>query len=106
MKMGKKTDAYWTKLGMDELQGEAMELFASQRGTYIVAQALYLGIKALESVQPEHLQEKSNIADMKMLKELFPIPDMVFEPLSPVAKETLGRHLLPDLKEDEGTEMV
>ena len=47
MKMGKKTDAYWTKLGMDELQGEAMELFATHRGTYIVAQALYLGIKAL-----------------------------------------------------------
>lgn len=105
MKMGKKTDAYWTKLGMDELQGEAMELFASHRGTYIVAQALYLGIKALESVRPE-LQEKSNIADMKKLQELFAIPDMVFEPLSPVAKETLGRHLLPDLKEDEGTEMV
>ena len=105
MKMGKKTDAYWTKLGMDELQGEAMELFATHRGTYIVAQALYLGIKALESVRPE-LQEKSNIADMKKLQELFAIPDMVFEPLSPVAKETLGRHLLPDLKEDEGTEMV
>ena len=97
MKMGKKTDAYWTKLGMDELQGEAMELFASHRGTYIVAQALYLGIKALESVRPE-LQEKSNIADMKKLQEVFAIPDMVFEPLSPVAKETLGRHLLPDLK--------
>ena len=105
MKMGKKTDAYWTKLGMDELQGEAMELFATHRGTYIVAQALYLGIKALESVRPE-LQEKSNIADMKKLQELFAIPDMVFEPLSPVAKETLGRHLLPDLKEDEETEMV
>ena len=105
MKMGKKTDAYWTKLGMDELQGEAMELFASHRGTYIVAQALYLGIKALESVRPE-LQEKSNIADMKKLQELFAIPDMVFEPLSPVAKETLGRHLLPELQEDEGTEMV
>jgi len=105
MKMGKKTDAYWTKLGMDELQGEAMELFATHRGTYIVAQALYLGIKALESVRPE-LQEKSNIADMKKLQELFAIPDMVFEPLSPVAKETLGRHLLPELQEDEETEMV
>jgi|TARA_R100001530_G_scaffold306_1_gene460 hypothetical protein len=103
MKMSKKTDAYWTKLGMDELQGEAMELFASHRGTYIVAQALYLGIKALESVEPEHLQEKSNITDMKMLKELFPIPDMVFEPLSPTVKETLDRHLL---REDEETEMV
>ena len=43
---------------------------------------------------------------MKMLKDLFPIPDMVFEPLSPVVKETLGRHLLPDLKEDEETDMV
>ena len=64
MKMGKKTDAYWTKLGMDELQGEAMALFATHRGTYIVAQALYLGINALESVRPE-FQEKSNIADMK-----------------------------------------
>tara|TARA_Y100000758_G_C15847755_1_gene348101 strand:+ start:128 stop:433 length:306 start_codon:yes stop_codon:yes gene_type:complete len=101
--MSKKTDAYWTKLGMDELQGEAMELFASHRGTYIVAQALYLGIKALESVEPEHLQEKSNITDMKMLKELFPIPDMVFEPLAPTVRETLDRHLL---KEDEETEMV
>ena len=104
--MSKKTEAYWAKLGMDELQGEAMQLFATHRGTYIVAQALFLGIKALESVEPEHLQEKSNIADMKMLKELFPIPDMVFEPLSPVAKETLGRHLLPELQEDEETDMV
>ena len=103
--MSKKTEAYWAKLGMDELQGEAMQLFATHRGTYIVAQALFLGIKALESVRPE-LQEKSNIADMKKLQELFAIPDMVFEPLSPVAKETLGRHLLPELQEDEGTEMV
>lgn len=106
MKVSKKTEAYWAKLGMDELQGEAMQLFATHRGTYIVAQALFLGIKALESVQPEQLQEKSNIADMKMLQQLFPIPDMVFEPLSPVVKETLGRHLLPDLKEDEETDMV
>ena len=103
MKMS-KTDAYWTKLGMDELQGEAMQLFATHRGTYIVAQALFLGIKALESVQPEQLQEKSNIADMKMLQQLFPIPDMVFEPLAPVAKEVVEKFY--GLKEDEEPDMV
>ena len=104
MKMNEKVDAYWTKLGMDEEQGEAMKLFATPRGSYIVAQALYLGIKTLEAVEPEYLQEKSNINDMKMLKTLFPIPDMVFEPLAPVAKEVVEKFY--GLKEDEEPDMV
>ena len=52
---------------------EAMEFLASMRGRYIVSQALHYAIKHLESVEPEHLREYSNIKDMEYSrKTLFP----------------------------------
>jgi len=60
---------------------QGIEFLTSMRGRYIVSQALYYGLKALESVTPEVRQEKSNIEDMKFLQEtVFTIPTFVFEP--------------------------
>jgi len=59
---------------------EPREFLSSGRGTYIMAQALYHGIKALESVEPEVMREKSNIEDMKYLRDsLFNYPDILFD---------------------------
>ena len=59
-----------------------MEFLASLRGQLIVAQALYVAIDTLEKVEPEYMQEKSNIADMKYLQEnVFTFPVMAFEPV-------------------------
>ena len=50
----------------------AVAFLSSVRGKYIMGQALHYGIKALEAVEPEVMQERSNIADMKFLMdELF-----------------------------------
>ena len=58
---------------------EPISFMFSPRGQYIMAQALYYGIKALESVEPEILQEKSNLKDMHYIKDmLFPFPDIAF----------------------------
>ena len=37
------------------------------RGQYLLSQALHYAIEALEAVEPEELQEKSNIEDMKYI---------------------------------------
>ena len=59
---------------------EAIEFFLSTRGQYIMAQALHYAIKSLESVEPEIMQEKSNIDDMKFLQEnLFSFPAILFD---------------------------
>ena len=58
---------------------QAKALAGNIRGHLILSQALYYGIKALESVKPEYLQEKSNIADMKLLQHLFSFPPEVFD---------------------------
>ena len=50
-------------------QEEAFEFTNSIRGQYIVSQALYYAIKTMEAVQPEELQESSNIADMRYIRE-------------------------------------
>jgi len=61
---------------------QGINFLSSIRGKYIVAQALYYGIKALEAVEPEVRQERSNIDDMKFLQEtLFTMPTFVFEPI-------------------------
>ena len=61
---------------------KAVDFLGTMRGRYIMAQALYHGIKTLSSVQPDVMQEKSNIADMQYLKEaLFNLPDEIFEPM-------------------------
>jgi len=60
---------------------DAIEFLSSGRGKYIMAQALYHGIKTLESVEPEIMQERSNIEDMKYLRDnLFNYPDIMFDP--------------------------
>ena len=65
-----------------------MEFLASLRGQLIVAQALYVAIDTLEKVEPEYMQEKSNIADMKFLQEhVFTFPVEAFKP---VDVETFG----------------
>jgi len=59
---------------------DAIEFLMSGRGRYIMAQALHYGIQSLESVEPEVMQEKSNIEDMKYLRDnLFNYPDALFE---------------------------
>ena len=62
----------------------AKRLLSSTRGILIVCQAFHHAIKALESVEPDILQEKSNIKDMKLLrKHIFnQFPADVFEPIS------------------------
>jgi|TARA_R100000789_G_scaffold7249_1_gene11670 hypothetical protein len=68
---------------------EAIEFFLSTRGQYIVAQALYYAVKALESVEPAAMRELSNIDDMKYLQEnLFDFPAILFDAES--QKETLA----------------
>jgi len=63
----------------DRNSEKAIEFLESFRGRYIIGQALYYAIQQLESIQPEVLQEKSNIADMKYLRdELFNIPDHMY----------------------------
>jgi len=59
---------------------KANNFLNSIRGRYIMAQALYKAIKVMKAVQPEYLQEKSNIADMEYIQEnLFSFPTAVFQ---------------------------
>ena len=59
---------------------EAIEFFLSTRGQYIMAQALYYAVKALESVEPAIMRENSNIEDMKFLQEnLYTFPSILFD---------------------------
>ena len=63
----------------------ALNFLSSFRGRYIIGQALYYAIEAMESVQPEYLQEKSNISDMKYLRdELFNFPKEMFTTQIPI----------------------
>ena len=55
--------------GLTHSQQEAFEFTNSIRGQYILSQALYYAIKVMESMQPESLQETSNIADMRYIRE-------------------------------------
>ena len=63
----------------EENHDNAMRFLVSFRGRYIIGQALYYAIKEMESVEPEIHQEKSNIEDMKYLRdELFNFPEEMF----------------------------
>jgi len=63
-----------------EFQDE-FQFLLSPRGRYIISQALFYGIQALESVTPSIRQEQSNIADMKFLRDgLFNFPSEIFRP--------------------------
>ncbi len=51
----------------------AQEIFNSHRGIYIMGQAFYEAIKAMEA-RPKREQEPSNVSDMKlMMNNLFPM---------------------------------
>ena len=71
----------------------AKRLLNSQRGALIICQAFHHAIKTLESVKPDILQEKSNIKDMKLLREhIFnQFPADVFEPIETKHREILIR---------------
>jgi len=58
---------------------EALAFASSPRGNLILSQALYYAIKALKAVEPEYLQEKSNIADMEYLQNAFVFPPELFD---------------------------
>ena len=48
---------------------KAVNFANSMRGQLIMAQALDKAIEVMKAVQPEYLQEKSNIADMEYMQE-------------------------------------
>lgn len=57
---------------------EAIEFAESLRGNYIIGQALFYGIKALEEV-PNPYRENSNISDMKYIRDnLYMFPDELY----------------------------
>lgn len=56
-------------LGMNE-QEQALRMFDSPRGKFIIGQALYLALQKLGEV-PDQFQEKSNMADMRLLQRIF-----------------------------------
>ena len=59
------------ELTAEEQKLEALNLFKTTRGSFVLGQALYHGIKALMSVDPPVMREQSNIADMYLLTSLF-----------------------------------
>jgi len=69
------------KYNAENAHDKVLEFLFSMRGRYIVSQALYHALKVLGDVQPEVWQEKSNMDDMRYLREtLFNFPDFAFEP--------------------------
>lgn len=62
----------WKELSEEEKRDAAMSLLYSKRGHYIVSQALVKAIDVMKA-EPEVRREASNIEDMEMLLELFPI---------------------------------
>ena len=77
-----KTEIEKVRKMVDKEATIPMEFLASLRGQLIMAQALYVAIDTLEKVEPEYMQEKSNIADMKFLQEnVFTFPVAAFKPV-------------------------
>jgi hypothetical protein len=69
----------WDKMSKEEKTAYAHELLRSQRGAYIMAQALSEAIRAM-SRKPVERREVSNIQDMQILLEgLFPVFGVMFE---------------------------
>jgi hypothetical protein len=56
---------------------EAINFLMSLRGRYILSQAIHLAVSQLETVVPEHMQEVSNIEDMKYINEHFGLGAML-----------------------------
>ena len=62
------------------MSDKAIKFLISDRGKYIMAQALYYGIKELEAVEPAYMRENSNIEDMKFIRdEMFDFPAELFD---------------------------
>ena len=69
-----------------ENEVKAFNFLGSMRGQFIMGQALQVAIEAMESVEPEHLREVSNIEDMKFLRDnLFNVGAALYQ-----ARETFG----------------
>lgn len=60
----------WNEMSDKEKKQMAVALLNSQRGHYLISQAL---VRAIEVMSKEKYPETSNIQDMEMLLELFPI---------------------------------
>jgi hypothetical protein len=69
MEMAKPNN--WESMTHDEQVKYATSLFNSQRGKYIIGQALFYAIEALNKVDPPYMREISNIQDMESLTVLF-----------------------------------
>lgn len=82
----------------------AKKLFSSHRGSYIIGQALYEAIKAMEA-RPERQQEPSNVSDMKFLMDnLFPMYAGIqrVDKIYKIALSKLKR--IPEVQKREGAE--
>ena len=67
----------WDKLDKSQRREIAIKLFMSDRGQYLVSEALYTAIEVMRKV-PKERREVSNIEDMEiLLEELFPLYKMV-----------------------------
>jgi len=60
----------WDRLSNKDRKYIAKALCESVRGSYLISQALY---KAIKIMKQEKYPEESNIQDMEMLLELFPL---------------------------------
>ena len=57
-----------------EKEADVKQLFCSERGEFIISQALAVAIDTLKKVEPEWRRENSNTEDMEELHEiLFPM---------------------------------
>ena len=67
---------------MNDQELRALDFLASPRGRYVVAQALYHGIRTLKQHVRERIEfdaEKNDIADMEYLREiLFSFPELFY----------------------------
>lgn len=62
----------WDKLDKGEKYKIAVALLKSKRGEYILSQALCKAIEVMKK-EPEGKREVSNIEDMEILLEIFPL---------------------------------
>jgi hypothetical protein len=78
----------WLRLTETE---KAIEFVNSDRGRYIVSQALSIAIRQMKQVKPPH-REPSNISDMEYLhKNLFPIYQPEIMEMTPAKFKRLMR---------------
>jgi len=90
--MAKPAD--WDKLSPEAKKEFAMKLYNSYRGQYIIGQALARAIKVMKQA-PQEIREQSNIEDMEVLLQLFPmgLTEFVVTPELKQRREKLLRKL-------------